>query len=299
MSSAFPLSPRTLFNYLAAKKALDSPVPTFPWYDSGWLYQYVAAKMLIERVRPKLLSEFMTTFDCLRTDPKFEVRKLDRVFNDEVMIQIRETIRSMPADANEYTEIDKFGRIVVHNHPFFTYLQKTVLPLVSELAGELVEPSYNFLSLYSKLGVCEPHMDAPDAKWTLDLCIEQSDAWPIHFSRIVPWPEQFAYQGEDWQTYLKQSSDLQFRSFSLEPNEAVLFSGSSQWHYRDSFPGDGFCHLLFFHYIPKGMDELVRPANWPRVFDIPELARVVGTHPKRSRVVRALRRAAKRLSLTK
>ena len=31
-------------------------------------------------------------------------------------------------------------------------------------------------------------MDAPDAKWTLDLCNEQSDAWPIHFSRIMPWP---------------------------------------------------------------------------------------------------------------
>jgi hypothetical protein len=46
--------------------------------------------MLIEPVRPKLLSEFTAAFDRLRTDPKFEVRKLDRVFDDEGMIRIRE-----------------------------------------------------------------------------------------------------------------------------------------------------------------------------------------------------------------
>ena len=34
-------------------------------------------------------------------------------------------------------------------------------------------PAYNFLSLYTQLDICEPHMDAPKAKWTLNVCIEQ------------------------------------------------------------------------------------------------------------------------------
>lgn len=119
----------------------------------------------------------------------------------------------------------------------------------------------------------------PRAKWTLDLCIDQSDVWPIHFSEIVPWPEDFSYKGDDWQAHVKQSRDLHFTSYGLQPNEAVLFSGSSQWHYRDNLTNvttGGFCNLLFFHYLPKGMREIVRPKNWPEIFGISELAGVVG-----------------------
>ena len=280
MSSAFPLyEPQSRFNYLVAKKERESAIRKYPWYDAAWLRQYVAAKKVIARFHPKMLTEFISAFDRLRTRPDFAVRKLGRVFDDDVMERIRETIRTMPADTYEKHEIKRFGRMVVHDHPFFTDLQKSIQPLVSELAGEIVEPCYNFLSLYSQFGVCEPHMDTPRAKWTLDLCIEQTNVWPIHFSQIVPWPEQFAYQGEDWQASVKQSPDLQFTSYSLQPNEAVLFSGSSQWHYRDAltdFESGGFCNLVFFHYLPEGMRELATPRSWPKMFGIPELVAVVG-----------------------
>ncbi len=151
--------------------------------------------------------------------------------------------------------------------------------LVSELAGEAVEPAYNFLSLYTQLGICEPHMDAPKAKWTLDVCIEQSSAWPIYFSQTVPWPEDFSYSGKDWQEYIKDQSDLRFNSCSLHPGEAVLFSGSSQWHYRDGYSGLGnnsFCNLLFFHFLPEGTRKIVEPTNWPELFEMPALVHIVG-----------------------
>ena len=216
---------------------------SYPWYDAKWLRKYVAAKALIAERRPEKLSAFTQALDRLRTRPDFSVRKLDRVFDVSVMRLLRETIKASAAKILERHEAGRFGRDVVHDHPVVTHLQKTLVPLVGELAGETVEPSYNFLSLYSDCGVCEPHMDAPNAKWTLDLCIEQSDIWPIYFSQIVPWPEDFSYRGEDWQTYIKQSPALRFSSFDLRPNEAVLFSGSSQWHYRDrmiSEQGRGF-----------------------------------------------------------
>jgi hypothetical protein len=125
-------------------------------------------------------------------------------------------------------------------------------------------------------------MDAPTAKWTLDVCIEQSDIWPIHFSQIVPWPEDFAYKGEDWKAHVKRSPDLKFTPYCLRPNEAVLFSGSSQWHYRDSLKSvasAGFCNLLFLHYLPEGMREIVKPKNWPSIFGLPELEAVVEAQP--------------------
>jgi hypothetical protein len=78
----------------------------------------------------------------------------------------------------ELHEARTFGRFVVHDHPYFTELQQHIVPLVSAAVGEPVEAAYNFLSLYGGLGVCPPHMDSPEAKWTLDLCLNQSAPWP-------------------------------------------------------------------------------------------------------------------------
>jgi hypothetical protein len=30
--------------------------------------------------------------------------------------------------------------------------------------------------------------------------------------------------------------------------------------------------MLFLHFIPRGAAEIVRPENWARLFDMPELA---------------------------
>ena len=264
----------TEISQLRAKVWLAQVAKGMPWYDSLWLSKYLVAQKIIKGVRPGMLPEFVNAFARLKTRASFEVQKVEKIFDDGVMDAIREVVRSLPAGTYESHEVKRFGRHVVHNHPFLTDLQKTILPIVSELAGENVEPCYNFLCLYLRFGVCEPHIDAPEAKWTLDLCIDQSDEWPIHFSQIVPWPEEASYEGEVWQAQVKNSPGLQFTSHSLRPNEALLFSGSSQWHYRDSlknFSGGGFCNLVFFHFIPEGMSEIVRPKNWAKIFAIPEL----------------------------
>ena len=247
----------------------------FPWYDSVWLRRYVAAKEIIGCVRPELLPRFVQAFEPFRTRPDFTLRRVDRVFDDATMAKIKAVVHTLNIQRLEAHEARAMGRFIVHDDPYFTELQRTTTSLVSELVGESVEPSYNFLSLYTKLGVCPVHMDAPEAKWTLDFCIEQSEPWPIHFSAIQPWPEDFHYEGDDWQEWIKRSPELRFESHALEPGRAVVFSGSSQWHYRDPLPQTGqkhFCNLLFFHYVPAGLRELSQPKNWPRLFDLPELA---------------------------
>ncbi len=249
------------------------------WYDSIWLGKYLAAKETIARVAPGRLQEFVDRFAVLRTDPAFSARHLHGVFDEAMLASIAETVKAIPREKLELHELKRFGRFIVHDHPPFTQMQRTLVDRVSGWAGEPVEPSYNFLSLYTKLGTCEPHMDAPSAKWTLDVCIGQSQPWPIQLSQIVPWPEQRQRLGADWQTELKSRPDLQYRPLTLHPGDAILFSGSSQWHYREALPrGDGkqFCDLLFFHFIPRGTSEIVKPGNWARLFAIPELAAIPG-----------------------
>ncbi|MBF8292580.1 MAG: hypothetical protein HW392_1407 [Steroidobacteraceae bacterium] len=251
----------------------------YPWYDSGWLTNYTKAKAIIRTVRPEALAAFVDAFRAFQTRSDFQVTLFDRVFDDDVLAEIRHTVASLkPADLKIH-EARTFGRFVVHDHPFFTELQQRTVSLVSEAVGEPVEAKYNFLSLYTTLGVCPLHMDSPEAKWTLDLCIDQSVPWPIYFSQVLPWPESEAAAGSagDWEADIKQSFALRFSEHTLRPGQAVVFSGSSQWHYRESIPhapGRQFCDLLFFHFVPRGTSELVQPRNWARLFDIPDLSTI-------------------------
>jgi hypothetical protein len=193
-----------------------------------------------------------------------------------VLGEIRSVVASLRRKDLELHEARKFGRFVVHDHQFFTELQQRTIPLVSEAAGEPVEAAYNFLSLYGTRGVCAPHLDSPQSKWTLDLCVSQSAPWPIYLSEVHSWPdlEAEAQPEEDWEVKVKRSPSIRFTPYSLQPGQAIVFSGSSQWHYRDAIPianGRQFCDLLFFHFIPQGSAALLKSQNWARLFGIPEL----------------------------
>jgi hypothetical protein len=252
----------------------------YPWYDSVWLSKYEEAKTIIRAVRPEALPAFVDAFRILHTRTDFKVKFLERPFDAATLSEIRRVRASLQPTDLELHEAQRFGRFVVHDHPFFTELQQRTVSWVSEIVGERVEAKYNFLSLYTSKGVCAVHMDAPEAKWTLDLCIDQSAAWPIYFSEVQPWPDSVAeaWRNEGWENNIKQSRSLEFTPYTLQPGQAVIFSGSSQWHYRDPMPeaaGKQFCTLLFFHFIPKGTAELVRPKHWARLFGIPQLSGLV------------------------
>lgn len=250
----------------------------YPWYDSCWLSSYVQTKQFLKGQYPKQYQDFIELLSPLQTSPNFSTLKLDQVFKPLVMAQIKDLIQDLRKEELEKHEFFDFGRFIVHDHPYFIKLQHEINDFVGEAVGEAIEPQYNFLSLYNNFGVCAVHMDAPLAKWTLDVCIEQSEPWPIHFSQVLPWPESFEATGRDWETQIKNNPEHHFNAYTLNKGEAIIFSGSSQWHYRDRIlknAKDSFCHLIFFHFIPAGTSEIVDPKNWSRLLGVPELNQIV------------------------
>lgn len=251
----------------------------FPWYDSPWLTKFVRTTHYIQRHYPEQYQSFLDAMEPLRTRPDFTIKEFENLLGEKTLQDARLLIKNLTSQEKEKHEVFSFGRQVIHNHPFFNELQDSLTTRVSDNAGEPVEPHYNFLSLYTNFGSCSVHMDAPEAKWTLDCCIEQSTPWPIHFSQVQPWPVSFG-GGPDWQTQIRTDPNNHFSEYALREGDAILFSGSSQWHYRDLIPHTAaktFCHLVFFHYIPRGMKPLIDPRNWPDIFNIPELAQVVAS----------------------
>jgi len=248
----------------------------FPWYDSLWLGAYVQAKNILSEYHPEKLDDFISAMRAFKTDPTFREVAVNSILSNKTLMQVRSIISDIDPSLYQKHEFLQFGRMVIHDHPEFDVLQRELCGLVEDVVGERVEPSYNFLSLYNNLGNCEPHMDAPLAKWTLDICIDQSATWPIYFSDVMPWPESFI-STEDWQSKITNNPKRPFREYTLKPNDAIIFGGSSQWHYRNRIEQrfkQNFCHLLFMHFIPLGTKELVNPNNWASIFSVPELANI-------------------------
>lgn len=241
-----------------------------PWYDGYWLREFEAAKHFLHKVRPDAVERFVAGMEPLRPPKDFGISVIDRLFDEAKCAKIIEVLRSIPQAERNAEESWSFGRDLVRDHPCFTEIQAELLPLVCELTGLELVSSYNFLSLYKQAGKCDPHMDEPSAMFTLDYCIEQSVDWPIHFSEVVEWPS--VEDSQDWDpSDVTEDPNLSFQSYTLKPNQALLFTGSSQWHFREEIPQQGFCNLLFFHYFPAGCESLVQPLSWPKHFDIPEL----------------------------
>ena len=257
--------------HLQAAKAIAA-IGQLQWYDSDFLRRYAVARHYLGIVRPAALDDFVRGFEAVTPRDDFAVITIDDVFDDATRQAITEVTQQVVPEHDEYQDYEnsEFGRHVIWDNAFFRDLQERVRPLLSELVGLDLQSTYNFLSVYGADGRCPPHLDHPHSMFTFDYCIEQSHEWPIHFSRVVAWPDP--YRGGQFDPeQIKQDPSLGFAPYRLQPNQALLFCGSSQWHYRDPITPSGFCKLLFFHYIPAGCDDLVTPGRWAAHFGIPEL----------------------------
>jgi len=242
------------------------------WYDSHFLRRFEVAKRFLAKQRPDALAHFVSGFAPLKPRHDFRETLIDAVFDTATHDAIIAISRSAKADASDeqQKENEAFGREVVWDHPFFLDLQERLRARVSDIVGGPLVSSYNFLSLYGPVGRCDLHMDHPMAMYTFDYCIAQDAVWPIHISRIAEWPSAATGAAFDPER-IKADPAIGFAAHDLRPNQALLFNGSSQWHYRDPKTAGGFCNLLFFHYYPAGTEDLVDPSRWADHFGISEL----------------------------
>jgi hypothetical protein len=255
--------------HLKAAAILRSQEPHH-WYDSLFLRAFEAARTFLGEVSPHKVDSFVAGFAPLQPPAGFRQSKVANFLSASEFARVRREVAAIGPQRMELHEVASFGREILHDHPYFRALQNDLLERVSAMAGVTLEPGYTFLSLYGPDGVCGLHMDQPLSMFTLDLCIDQSHEWPIHFSDPIDWQRVHEFGNRPTVRDLVDAG-VGFTSDILRPNEAVLFCGSSQWHYREPFAQDGFCNLLFLHYFPKGCGALVDPSQWADHFSMPEL----------------------------
>lgn len=152
---------------------------------------------------------------------------------------------------------NEFRRGWLHNPTLLVHLHHNLTDFASELFGEPVKPSYVGLSMYNGQGVCPLHIDRPQCRYTIDWLIRDTmpERWPIYVSEQLTQQQRDLSPGhpEDAESIQAVKDTQVWHQVDKEPNDAVAFSGTHSWHYRDPIPG-GTADLAFFHFVPADFE---------------------------------------------
>lgn len=164
------------------------------------------------------------------------IRPLERAAFEDLQRHIREIRRAFEGTPyHDSAEPMRFNRWYWHNLPLLKKLHAELAGKASEVFGEKVKPSYVFLSMYGDQGICPGHIDRPQCKYTIDLCVSQGKPWEI-------------FVGDD-------VNDKQGKPYVLNEGDALCYSGTDQWHYRNRIESGNWINLAFFHFVPENFSE--------------------------------------------
>ena len=155
----------------------------------------------------------------------------------------------------------QFVRRFANNVPFFVNIHRQLTEFACEQFGEPLKPSYVFLSLYDDGGICPLHIDRPQCYRTIDYLIQQDqpEPWPIRIGGYMTNDQRRTFEETDAghpRTDAEIAERIAAETWTdvlLEPNDAVLYSGTHQWHYRPERLR-GQAHLVFFHFVPADFE---------------------------------------------
>lgn len=149
----------------------------------------------------------------------FPANLRERIVNDCDLMMKRNQIEFDPT----------CDRMFSSSNPRLSAYSEYLLPLVREIFNEPdLLPSYQFWARYrSATSRLEPHKDKNACTYTVDYCVRQVRPWDI----IV--------EGQP---------------YTLRENQALVFMGEEQEHWRPPFSPGNSVEMIFFHFV--------RPDHW-------------------------------------
>lgn len=128
--------------------------------------------------------------------------------------------------------------------PLTTFLWG-LTPIVSELTGADLLPSYDYFRIYGKDDICRVHSDRPSCEHSVSLTLVYSDA--------VPWSLEVGsvpVKGEG--PCVDDFGDEPFTAVEMLPGDAVLYRGIDLRHGRmKPNPNQWSAHLFLF-WVERG-----------------------------------------------
>jgi len=160
---------------------------------------------------------------------KIEVKNpiiIKNVFSDEEHKELKNIMKNWPLEIGYDSQL---GRHLVQSPIIDEYAEKLIPLAKKTFNSENIKPSYSLFAHYQgPRANLHRHVDDNACTYTIDLCLSQTEPWAIGIS----------HNGED-------------KEYILQENEAVLYYGNDQEHWRPEFPNPNLQHveMIFFHFV--------------------------------------------------
>jgi hypothetical protein len=142
--------------------------------------------------------------------------------------------------------LSKFETVDISGHfyrPLTTFLWG-LTPIIGELTGADVLPSYDYFRIYRKDDICRVHSDRPSCEHSVSLTLAYSDD--------VPWPLEVGsvrVTGED--PCVDDFGDEPFSGIAMQPGDAVLYRGIELRHGRTMPNPNAWSAHLFLFWVER------------------------------------------------
>lgn len=158
---------------------------------------------------------------------------LSPVFEEEYFLSLKKYLENAREQSYNFNYDTGFGRVTHHSNGsdkseiFFDSHQKLV-PVAREIFNNPnIEASYCIYSVYKGYRAClDSHIDDNACTYTIDLCVSYDDPWPIF---------------------------IEGKQIDVNPNEAIVYYGEDQYHWRPKFPNPktNEVAMIFYHFVDK------------------------------------------------
>ena len=150
---------------------------------------------------------------------------LDSVLNESDFRSLQSHLQATDKSAMYYDAVS-CRYLMGDRDPILKQSRDRLVPLAREVFGSnTLIPSYALFAHYAGASPhLQRHRDINACTYTIDLCIYQTAPWDLF---------------------------VEDRCFTLLPNQAAIYFGNDQWHWRGPFPHpDTACAaMVFYHFV--------------------------------------------------
>jgi len=131
-----------------------------------------------------------------------------------------------------------------HFYPPMLFFLWGLTPVVSEIVGKDLLPTYDYLRIYREGDICRVHYDRLSCEHSLSLTLDYSDG--------VPWPLDIGAERSDPSSRVEEDfGDERFQSLAMQVGDAVLYRGVNHRHGRVLPNPNGWSVHLFLHWVDR------------------------------------------------
>lgn len=118
--------------------------------------------------------------------------------------------------------------LAIYGDPAFDMLMLMSLPMVEDIVGKKLLPTYTYARIYFNGADLLPHVDRDECEHSVSLSLggDYNALWPLWFKNGDKEPEYAA----------------------MGPGDAVIYQGNKVLHWRDPFEGE-IQFQVFMHYV--------------------------------------------------